>query len=95
MQVIGSRQASNRFGSLLNTVQDGNTVKITRNNAEVAIIISPIDFELLGGEEKMLKVRYDNIEEKRKKLGSTLKELRKEAKRKGLTQEVLDDIVNG
>jgi len=94
MQIVGSRQASNRFGTLLNTVQEGNTVKITRNNSEVAIIISPADFELLGGEEKMLQMRYNNIEEKRKKLGNTLKELREEAKNTGLTQEILDEIIN-
>ena len=94
MQIVGSRQASNRFGSLLNTVQEGKTIKITRNNTEVAIIISPEDFKLLGGEEKMLKMRYDSMEEKRKKLGGTLKELREEANSTGLTQDILDDIIN-
>lgn len=94
MQTIGSRQASNRFGNLINTVQKGNTVKITRNSSEVAIIISPLDFELLGGEEKMLQRRYESIEKQRNKLGNTLKDLRKEAKESGLTQEILNDIIN-
>lgn len=94
MQIVGSRQASNHFGSLINTVQNGNTVKITRNNTEVAIIISPADFELLGGEEKILQMRYEDMEKKRNKLGETLKELRAEAQKNGLTQEILDDIIN-
>ena len=94
MQVIGSRQASNRFGSLINTVQEGNTIKITRNNTEVAVIISPDDFELLGGEEKILKIRYENMKKKRNKLGETLNKLRAEAEKNGLTQDILDDIIN-
>jgi len=31
MQTIGSRQASNTFGNLLGTVQQGEPVKVTRN----------------------------------------------------------------
>ena len=45
MQTIGSRQASNTFGNLLDTVQQGEPVKVTRNQKEVAIsgIIDRVD----------------------------------------------------
>lgn len=93
MQVIGSRQASNRFGSLLNSVQTGETVTITRNDRKTAVIISPIDFELLGGEKVLLERRSDYLEKERKKLGTIINSIREDAEKNGLTEEILNDII--
>lgn len=94
MQMIGSRQASNRFGSLLNSVQTGEPVTITRNDRKTAVIISPIDFELLGGEKVLLERRSSYLEKQRKELLKSFDAMQEEAEKNGLTQEILDDIIN-
>lgn len=68
MQTIGSRQASNTFGNLLDTVQQGETVKVTRNQKEVAVVLSVEDYELLGGERLRLLKRSEMLELKRQEL---------------------------
>lgn len=94
MKVMGSRQASNRFGSVINLVQEGGTVKITRNGRDVAFIISPLVFEALGGEKKMLEVQEKAMEEKRKELKKALYDMQEQAEKNGLTQDILNDIIN-
>jgi prevent-host-death family protein len=93
MQVIGSRQASNRFGSLLNTVQIGEPVTITRNNQKAAIMLSPLDFELLGGEKILSERRNKYLEQQKKELRASFDAMQEEAEKNGLTQEILDDII--
>jgi len=82
MQTIGSRQASNTFRNLLDTVQQGEPVKVTRNQKEVAIVLSVEDYELLGGERLRLLKRSELLELKRQAL---LDEL----------QQGIDDLDNG
>ncbi len=94
MQTIGARQASNRFGSLLNTVQTGETVTITRNDRETAVLISPTDFKLLGGEQVLLKRRSQHLEKKRQELLGSYDAMQKEAEKNGLNQDVLNSIIN-
>lgn len=93
MQVIGSREASNRFGSLLNKIQTGEPVTITRNNQKTAIIISPLDFELLGGEEVLLERRLGYLEKQRESLLKSFDDMQEKAEKNGLTEEILDDIL--
>ena len=94
MQMIGSRQASNRFGNLLNTVQEGKATTITRNNKEVAVIISLLDFQLLGGEQFLLERRASYMEKQRESLTKTIDEMRNQAEKNGLTPDILNDILN-
>jgi prevent-host-death family protein len=94
MQIIGSRQASNRFGSLLNNVQEGSVTTITRNNKSVAVIISLLDFQLMGGEKALLEMRAKHMEEQREALAKTIESMQNQADENGLTQEILDDIIN-
>lgn len=94
MQIMGSRQASNRFGSLLNTVQEGGITTITRNNNKVAVVLSVLDFKLLGGENLLLEMRKKYMEKQREELGKTIEKMQEEAEKNGLTQEILNDIIN-
>jgi prevent-host-death family protein len=94
MQMIGSRQASNRFGSLLNTVQEGQATTITRNDKGVAVIISLLDFQLLGGEKSLLERRAKYMDKQREALTQTLDDMRQQSEQNGLTQEILNDIIN-
>ena len=94
MQMIGSRQASNRFGSLLNTVQVGEPVTITRNKQRAAIIISPLDFELLGGEKVLSERRTKYLAQQKKELASSFNAMQEEAEKNGLTQEILEKIIH-
>jgi len=82
MHTIGSRQASNTFGNLLDKVQYGDPVKVTRNNKDVAVVLSIEDYELLGGERLRLLKRTELLEQKRQEL---LIEL----------QKGIDDLDNG
>lgn len=93
MQTIGSRQASNRFGNLLNTVQEGNAISITRNGNSVAVILSSLDFQLLGGEKYLLEMRAKYLEQRRKELEETIESIQEEAQKNGLTEEILSDIL--
>lgn len=82
MQIIGSRQASNTFGNLLDTVQQGEPVKVTRNHKDVAVVLSVEDYELLGGEQTRLRKRSELLEQKRQALLAEL-------------QKGIDDLENG
>ncbi len=94
MQIINTRQASYQFRTLLNTIQEGNAITVMRENREVAILLSPRDFQLLGGEEKLNQLRAEFITKNREELKKAFSDIREEAQKNGLTQEVLDDILN-
>lgn len=68
MKAIDSRQASNSFDNLLDIVQQGESVKITRTRKDVATVTSIEDYELLGGEHLLLRKRAELMERKRLEL---------------------------
>ena len=94
MQMIGSREASTRFGHLLSVVEKGTAVTVTRNNRETAIMLSPEDFQLLGGEAQLLTQKRQHMKESWEKLIQLTHEMQDEAEKNGMTQEILDDILN-
>lgn len=99
MQIINTSQASNQLRTLLNVIQEGNTATVTRDSRSVAILLSPRDFQLLGGEEKLNQLRAESMQKNRKELKKAFNEkafndIREEAQANSLTQEILDDILN-
>lgn len=94
MQMIGSREASTRFGQLLNTVEKGNPIAVTRNSRKTAIMLSPEDFALLGGEARLLESKRKKMKESWENLEQLIDVMQSEAEANGLTDEVLDDIIN-
>lgn len=93
MQMMDTRQASEQLRVLLNVIQEGNTIAVTRDNREVAVLLSPRDFQLLGGEEKLNQLRTEAIQKNREELTQAFNAMRKEAQKNALTQEILDDII--
>ncbi len=94
MQIVNTRQASNQLRTLLNVIQEGNTITVTRDSRNVAILLSPRDFQLLGGEEKLNQLRVESMKKNREELKKAFNDIREEAQANGLTQEILDDILN-
>lgn len=94
MQSIGARQASNQFGTMLDKVWRGEPFKITRNKRDTAVILSMRDFEMLGGETFLLHKRAEVMQQERQQLLASLNALRSEAEQNGLTENVLEDILN-
>ena len=94
MQSIGARQASNQFGSVLDKVWQVNVHIITRNKRDTAVILSMRDFEMLGGEVFLLRRRAEAMQQERQQLLASLDALRSEAEQSGLTESVLEDILN-
>ena len=94
MQSIGARQPSNQFGTVLDKVWQGEPVKITRNKRDTAIILSVRDFEMLGGEAFLIHKRAEAMQQERQQLLASLEALRSEAEQSGLTESVLEDILN-
>ena len=64
MITIKSSRAGNTFEDLLDTVQKGESVKVTRNQKEVAIVLSIEDYELLGVERLRLLKRSERLTHK-------------------------------
>lgn len=93
MQMIGSREASTRFGQLLSTVLSGTAVTVTRNNQETAIMLSPDDFQLLGGEKLLLKKKQEKLKESWERLSEVMDEIADEAKMSGFKEENLKDYL--
>ncbi len=79
MQHLSSKEAQNNFGMLLDTVQR-NPVIIQKHKRDCAIIISMADYELLK------KSRVREMQQLCDKVG-------KNAKAKGLTPEILDNLL--
>lgn len=94
MQIINTHQASNQLRTLLNVIQEGNPITVTRDNRDVAILLSPHDFQLLGGEEKLNQLRVESMKKSREELKKAFNDMREEAQSNVLTQEILNDIVN-
>lgn len=94
MQSIGARQASNQLGSVLDKVWQGEPFKITRNKRDTAVILSMRDFEMLDGEAFLLRRRAEAMQQERQQLLDSLDALRTEAEQSGLTESVLEAILN-
>jgi hypothetical protein len=60
----------------------------------VAVIISLLDFQLMGGEQLLLEMRAKYMEKQREALGETIKSMQDQAEKNGLTQDILNDIIN-
>jgi len=87
MQIINTHQASNQLRTLLNVIQEGNAITVTRDNRNVAI-------QLLGGEEKLNQLRVESMKKNREELKKAFNDIREEFQGNGLAQEILDDILN-
>ncbi len=85
MQIINTHQASNQLRTLLNVIQEGNTITVTRDSRNVAILLSPRDFQLLGGEEKLNQLRVESMKKNREELKKAFNDIREEAQANGLT----------
>jgi len=81
MQHLSSREAQNNFGMLLDTVQR-HPVIIQKHKRDCAVIISIQDYELLK------KSRILELQNLCDKIG-------KNAKSRGLTPEILDQLLQG
>lgn len=79
MRTIASREAKDRFGALLDSVQN-EPVTILKNGRPTAIVLSPTEYARLGGS--------------RERIFSLVDQMQQEAKSNGLTQDILDDILN-
>ena len=80
MRYVSASEAKQRFAALLDTVQR-EPVTIRRQKREVAVVISPTDFN---------RLRSINIEEFRR----FRDRVSVRAKARGLTQEKLDALLN-
>jgi len=79
MKTYASREAKNHFGSLLDDAQR-EPVTITRQGRPVAMVISTYDYAKLGGS----RVEFMN----------TINAIRDEAEVNGLTDEILESLLN-
>ena len=79
MRYVSASEAKQRFAALLDTVQR-EPVTIRRQNREVAVVISPIDFR---------RLRSTNIEEFQR----FCDRVSARAKSRGLTEEKLDELL--
>ena len=79
MKTLASREAKERFGALLDTVQS-EPVTILKNGRPTAIVMSPAEYARLGGS--------------RERIFSLLDQMQKEAAASGLTQDMLNTIIN-
>ena len=79
MQHLSSKEAQNNFGMLLDSVQR-NPIIIQKHKRDFAVVMSIADYELL----KKSRVR---------ELQDLCDEVGKNAKSKGLTPEILDQLL--
>lgn len=79
MKTLASREAKERFGALLDTVQN-EPVTILKNGRPTAVVISPDEYARLGGS--------------RERIVSLIDQMQTEAAATGLTPDVLNLIIN-
>jgi prevent-host-death family protein len=79
MKTLASREAKERFGALLDTVQN-EPVTILKNGRPTAVVISPDEYARLGGS--------------RERIFSLMDQMQEEAAANGLTQDMLSSIIN-
>ena len=79
MKEISARDAKNQFGQLLESAQRG-PVRVTRRGRPVGVLLSEEQYQRLRG------VAWD-------RLGATIASLREQAAEKGLTAEVLNELL--
>jgi prevent-host-death family protein len=82
IQTIGSREASNNFGRLLNTTVQGQPFIVTRNNHPEAVLIPLNYFELMGGEKLLFEKIAEDLQAKRERLIKITHDIQDEAKKK-------------
>lgn len=79
MKTLASREAKERFGALLNTVQN-EPVTILKNGQPTAVVLSPTEYARLGGS--------------RERIFSLMEQMQEEAASNGLTQDMLNAIIH-
>ncbi len=79
MLTLAAREAKERFGTLLDTVQS-EPVAITKNGRPTAIVLSPSEYARLGGS--------------RERIFSLMDKMQSEAEANGMTPEIFDAIMN-
>ena len=79
MRQIPATKAKDQLGSILSQVQT-EPVEITKRGKRIAIVLSPAQYENMGGD--------------RARLRALVKDIQSQAKANGLTPELLSEILN-
>ena len=79
MKTLGSREAKENFGALLDSAQR-EPVTILKNGRPTAVMVSPEDYARMGGN--------------RQRIINLMEQMSKQAEENGLTPEILNSILN-